>query len=104
MTTLMTPANPRWSEFAERLEYALYIDDEHWRCDGDGDPVFVHRFAKQVMTEMGNIDIEGSLAFFHERGGHCDCEILFNIDPSDRGDGDGGIEPTPPAPCELIDA
>jgi hypothetical protein len=80
---LMTPENPRWPEFADRLIDALYIDDEHWRCDGDhtmAKPGFVHRHARLVMCEMGNIDIESSLAFFREHGGHCDCEIMFNID------------------------
>jgi hypothetical protein len=87
MTTseLMTPANSRWSEFVGRLNDALCIDDGHWRCDGDRvqavEPVFVHRYAKHVMAEMGQIDIEGSLAFFREHGGYCDCEILFNVDP-----------------------
>jgi hypothetical protein len=80
MTTLMTPENPRWPEFADRLIDALYIDDEHWRCDGDhimAEPGFVHRHAR-LASGNGNIDIEGSLAFFREHGGHCDCE--FNID------------------------
>ena len=85
MTTIMTPQNPRWPEFYDRLGNALYVDDEHWRCDGDGtgesDPKLVHRYAKQVMAEMGNVDVEGSLAFFREHGGCCDCEILFNIAP-----------------------
>jgi hypothetical protein len=82
MTTLepMTPENPRWPEFAYRLNDALCIDDEHWRCDGSH-TAFEHRYAKQVMAEMGTIDIEGSLAFFREHGGFCDCEILFNVDP-----------------------
>jgi hypothetical protein len=40
----------------------------------------VHRYSKQVMNEMGNIDIPASLAFFKDHGGFCDCEILFNVD------------------------
>jgi hypothetical protein len=32
------------------------------------------------MAKMGGINIAGSLAFFASKGGHCDCEILLNID------------------------
>jgi hypothetical protein len=34
------------------------------------------------MKNMGRVDIDGSIAFFQEHGGWCDCEILFNVDPS----------------------
>jgi hypothetical protein len=36
------------------------------------------------MTEMGNVDIPASIAFFEEHGGYCDCEILLNVDPEGR--------------------
>jgi len=28
---------------------------------------------------MSNVDIDASLKFFEMHGGHCDCEILFNV-------------------------
>ncbi len=89
MTTpnLMTPENPRWPEFTRRLSETLFYDDDHlrWYCDGDGtgdsDPALAHRYARQILAQMGGVDVDGSLAFFCENGGYCDCEILFNVDP-----------------------
>jgi hypothetical protein len=82
--SVLTPQNPRWGEFVDRLSAALYIDDEHWRCDGDEGqnrttPEHVHRYAKGVMAAMGGINIAASLKFFEAHGGYCDCEILFNV-------------------------
>jgi hypothetical protein len=31
---------------------------------------------------MDSIDVEKTIEFFHEHGGHCDCEILLNVDPA----------------------
>ena len=33
------------------------------------------------MAEMGDINIEATLAYFEDHGGYCDCEILMNVDP-----------------------
>jgi hypothetical protein len=33
---------------------------------------------------MGNINIAESLALFESLGGHCDCEIMLNVDPACR--------------------
>jgi hypothetical protein len=68
-----------------------FHDGRTWLCDGDGsgasDPAKVHRHAKHVMAQMGGVDIPASLAYFGEHGGHCDCEILWNVDP------EGGRKP-----------
>jgi len=83
----MTPESPRWDQFADRLYDCMTrgLPGGQWRCDGDGtgdsDRNKVHSAAKRVMSAMGGVDIDASLAFFHEHGGHCDCEILFNVDP-----------------------
>lgn len=84
---VLTPNDPRWNEFADRLSDTLYISETEWRCDGDassGPNPHHYRFAKQVLTAMGNIDITATLAFFGDHGGGCDCEILFNVDPAAR--------------------
>ena len=60
---ILTPKSPRWDEFADRLYAVIDV------CGGN------HQYAKQVMVEMGNVDIPGSLAFFEDHGGYCDCEI-----------------------------
>jgi hypothetical protein len=85
---ILTPNSPRWDEFADALFEATLVPGkpDSWVCDGDrGEHVF--RYAKAVMTDMGDVDIERSLAFFREHGGYCDCEILLNVDPQPESDG-----------------
>jgi hypothetical protein len=86
MSETLTPQSPRWDEFADALSDALTVstNPHRWHCDGDEGqavPGRAHRCAKQVMTDMGNIDIDASLNFFKAHGGYCDCEILFNVNP-----------------------
>jgi hypothetical protein len=73
------PGSPRWEEFCGRLSEALWIDETSWRCHGKASPLRFH-YATEVMRAMGGIDIEGSLAFFEDQGGSCDCMILFNVE------------------------
>ena len=78
---ILTPESPRWNEFCNALDVMMTagLPEGQWRCTGDrGERV--HHQAKQVMQKMRNVDIDGSLAFFKRNGGHCDCEILFNVD------------------------
>ena len=78
---ILTPKSRRWDEFADALFAVTRVpgNPDEWLCDGDAGE-HVYRYAKAVMTKMGNIDIAGTLAFFREHGGYCDCEILFNVD------------------------
>jgi len=69
---ILTPKSSEWNEFANALDAALH----KWGCDGK-----TRRLAKAIMTTMPDIDVDGSLAFFEEHGGYCDCEILINVDP-----------------------
>lgn len=80
---VMTPQHPRWKEFYKILEgpeCCNFHKDESgkfkWRCKGGHDQTF----AKAILMEMDDIDVEASLAYFRFNGGHCDCEILFNVD------------------------
>ena len=75
---ILTPDSDRWSAFFDALDYAVEVngcDGDHW----DAGPN-THRLAKRVMTEMGNVDIPESIAYFQNHGGYCDCEILMNVD------------------------
>lgn len=78
MSETLIPGSPRWTEFTNRLADIVFDDPITARCDGD-DPLFVHRYATQVMREMGGINVIETLAYFREHGGYCDCEILFNV-------------------------
>ena len=70
---ILTPKSSRWNEFVDALDAALQKSG----CDAE-----TQRLAKAIMTTMPDIDVAGSLAFFEEHGGYCDCEILFNVDPN----------------------
>ena len=76
---LMTKEHPLWEQFFERLEGpegCNFTEDKkeniEWKCKND------HAFTRKILTKMGNIDVENSLLYFSNHGGHCDCEILFN--------------------------
>ena len=90
---ILTPASPRWPLFVRLLSDTLTeeMPEGTWRCgntDGSGSK---HRYAEAVMAELGGIDIDGTLEFFEEHGGHCDCEIMLNVDP-DSDDASSGTD------------
>lgn len=80
---IMTPNHEKWEEFCTKLagEGACnFRQDTHgdwvWTCRGGNDQTF----AKEILPLFDGVDVEGSLEYFSAHGGHCDCEILFNVD------------------------
>jgi hypothetical protein len=78
---VMTDKHPRWEEFCNRLagpegcNFRKKPDgNTTWTCFGGTDKTF----ATRILEAMG-MDVTASLAYFSEHGGHCDCEILFNV-------------------------
>lgn len=80
---IMTPDNPRWKEFMERLEGpegCNFRESEEnpgsitWDCNGTDE----RSLARSILEKMGGFDIEASMNYFKENGGSCDCEI-FNV-------------------------
>jgi hypothetical protein len=82
---ILTPKSARWSVFVRSLGNTLTdgLPEGTWRCGNDGSGGSKHRYAETVMTELGGIDIAGTLEFFRQNGGGCDCEILLNVDRPD---------------------
>ena len=78
---IMNPKHELWNVFLNRLkgpEGCNYKDEDGsliWECKGGTNK----DFATAILKTIPGIDVEGSLAFFEENGGHCDCEILFNV-------------------------
>lgn len=79
----MTPEHPRWEEFCNRLggpegcNFQEGAEPPHtitWNCAGGSDKTF----ATKILEAM-DMDVAASLAHFDAHGGHCDCEILFNV-------------------------
>jgi hypothetical protein len=69
---ILTLKHPRWREFANKLSDALADADDI--CDN------TLRRSVRVLEKMAGIDVRGTIAWFGEHGGYCDCEILMNID------------------------
>lgn len=72
--------HPQLEDFMIRLEGAEgcnFKDNPDpakitWQCDHD------HTKATALLLKMG-FDVKRSLEFFQAHGGHCDCEIVFNV-------------------------
>jgi len=86
----MTLDNPRWDEFVDRLAGPEGCDFRE-TDDGPGTSICDPRdhtrpFCRNIMQHMGlsRMAIAVSLTYFEQRGGYCDCEVLFNVDPIDH--------------------
>lgn len=81
----MTPRHARWPEFFARLEGpdgCNFTDDPiegiKWECEGGTDLTRAEHVLK--LMDFDADFIERSLKFFSEHGGHCSCEVLFNVE------------------------
>ena len=92
MLGIMTMENPRWEEFVERLE-----GPEGWNFQEDGKGGYTWKckagmdksLAIAILKKMGLVpsELSPTLDYFDANGGHCDCEILFNVDRKETTDG-----------------
>ena len=77
---LMTPKNPRWQEFGDKL--CAIVDPstcDHTTCH-----------VERLLSEM-DADVEASLIEFRKRAGDCSCTIILNFGLALRDtDGDDG--------------
>jgi hypothetical protein len=83
---IMSPKNKKWNQFCKRLDgkegcnFRSTTGDVSgvvWNCKGGEDKTFAKKILKKYYPE---IDIKETFKYFDEHGGHCDCEILFNVD------------------------
>ncbi len=78
---IMTPTHPRWDEFIQRLQgpegcnFRKENGGITWNCPGGRQKPQ----ARRILEDM-EMDVDLSLAFFEERGGYCDCEVVFNVE------------------------
>jgi len=85
----MRPVHPRWEEFLERLEgpegchfRKNESGEATWKCDRSREKPL----ARKILEDMGEIDIASSMKYFEDNGGHCDCEIIFNVSRKEERD------------------
>ena len=83
----MSPEHPRWYGFARRLEgpngcnFTQTDPNDprsiRWTCDSSPE----RTKTRAILAAMGFSPafIDRSLSYFDEHGGHCDCEVLFNV-------------------------
>lgn len=65
---LMDYENFHWNTFINRLSDRMVFPN----CDGTLDN------SRAALESFGNVDVDASIKFCQEHGGHCDCEVLMN--------------------------
>ena len=91
---LMTEYHPRFKEFKERLEGPegcnfcrdeKSSDPRSFRFDCDNS--LEKPRSRRILAAMGATEkeIEQSIGYFTGSGGHCDCEVVFNVGVHRRG-------------------
>jgi len=61
-----------WNDFCEQLFERLGYNTPG-SCDHSLDN-------SRMLLERGGYDVKQTLAYFAKYGGHCDCEVLLNVD------------------------
>jgi hypothetical protein len=81
---IMTPEHPQWSAFMDLLtgpegcNFRIEENGPMFTCGGRKRPL-----ARAILKKhFPQVDIEGTIDFFESHGGHCDCEIAFNVETS----------------------
>lgn len=64
---VLAPGHARWAEFLDSLAAAD-------RCRRTTE------HARRTLERIPDVDVEATLAALAERGGRCDCSILFGLD------------------------
>ena len=83
---IMTPQHPRWKEFIKRLESPEGINlrivegKRLFDCPGN----YSKPLARKILKAMGGINIKGTMDYFEEHGGYCDCAILWIVDKEEE--------------------
>lgn len=82
----MIPGHPKWEEFSKRLEGPDGCNFHYkeglpripqniaWDCGGGE-----FRLARFLLKQYPDVEVEASIAYYKAHGGHCDCEVVFNV-------------------------
>lgn len=69
MSEIMNKKNPGWKVFTKELMKQV----SSYECDG------TFALTKKILRTFLSVDLKKSLKFFKERGGFCDCKIIYNV-------------------------
>ena len=79
----MHPGHPGWKGFSKALSGPDGCNfkkpeggEMTWKCAGGSD----QSLATKILSKTKGINVTDSLLYFRDHGGHCDCEILFNVE------------------------
>ena len=80
--SVLTPNHRYWKALCTRLNdmLTIYIEGKpHSKCQTD------LRCTTKILKSLPGIDVEETLALYMKLGGHCDCEVLMNVEPNWNG-------------------
>ena len=81
MEEVINKEHPFWHEVYANLLHAYYEEG----CNHHS-----HELSRKILTLFPNVDVEGTINFYKENGGHCDCKVINIIYDE--------IDPRPPKP------
>lgn len=75
---IMAPCNKHWNDFCWELDAKIDMDrleaTGHFNCKGN------HDLTTEVLTRCAPyINLKETIELLEEKGGYCDCEVLFNV-------------------------
>ena len=85
---ILTPDSERWHEFVgllagpEGLNWRGENGNPRWDCDG----CTLTKSAAILCVHFPEFNVNSTLEYFERHGGHCDCEVLFNVDGQEAAD------------------
>ncbi len=75
-TGIMTPQHPLWDMFVTRME-AMHDENE---CDDMPEKPQTRAILEELAEQQTTaIDVDGSLRFFEQHDGDCDCEVMYHV-------------------------
>lgn len=84
MSRILKANSTGWKKFCRLLEGKEGCDFKEdkdkeitWKCKGGNDKSKAKNILKKYFPD---VDITKTIQYFESKGGHCDCEILFNVD------------------------
>ena len=66
---IVDPKHPYWNAVYARL-VPTYNEKE---CNHN------HELVEKMLVSLPNVDVEDTIKFYRENGGHCDCEVINNV-------------------------
>jgi hypothetical protein len=77
MEEILRPGHERWTAFIQQLEKECMVTGSRTGlCDG----LPSRSFTTEILSGLKGIDVEGSLEYFSECGGCCDCRVFHFVE------------------------